>query len=166
MLKHKVETYPVLDNQAQTDVLEALFTGTFPSTFWDCQDDLCDCTYQRIGMWTNPYLAETLEVRMCCIWAELYKMFPQFVRVTPAYLDGNAKAWATEPMAWNGEAEMPKAIWYRQLARQQGRTVEDIRAEYSEKDELRPRGKPKSVPLFVHIAGEWRAINLASKRTS
>src|SRR3972149_6443700 len=53
-MQTKIETYPVLDSQAQTDVLEALFTGTFPTTFWDCQDDLWACTYQRIGMWTNP----------------------------------------------------------------------------------------------------------------
>jgi len=151
--------------QVESDILAALFAGTFPDTFWDCQDDLCDCTYQRIGMWTNPYIAETLEVRMCCIWAEIYRMFPQFVRVTPAYLDGNTKGWVTEPADWNGEAEMPKAIWYRQLARKQGRLVQDIRTEYSARDELRPRGRSKSVPLFVCFGGEWRAINLASRRS-
>lgn len=102
---------------------------------------------------------------MCCIWAELYKMFPQFVRVTPAFLDGNAKRWVTEAMDWNGEVEMPKAIWYRQLARKEGRSVSDVRAEYEEKDDLRPRGRPKPIPLFVRIGGDWRAINLASRRT-
>ena len=102
---------------------------------------------------------------MCCIWAELYKMFPQFVRVTPAYLDGNAKQWVTEPQEWNGEAEMPKAIWFRHLARKEGRPVSEVRGDYAERDDLRPKGRPDSIPLFVHIAGEWRAINLASRRS-
>ncbi|HLE80168.1 MAG TPA: hypothetical protein VJA25_02625, partial [Dehalococcoidia bacterium] len=75
------------------------------------------------------------------------------------------KGWVTEPADWNGEAEMPKAIWYRQLARKQGRLVQDIRTEYSARDELRPRGRSKSVPLFVCFGGEWRAINLASRRS-
>src|SRR3989304_3762277 len=123
MLKHKVETYPVLDSQAQTDVLEALFAGTFPDTFWDCQDDLCDCTYQRIGLWTNPYIAETLEVRMCCIWAKLYEQFPDQVRTIPAFWNYNSEEWATEPMEWKGETASPASVLYRQLPRQQGRTV-------------------------------------------
>ena len=154
--------------QVKADVLEAVFAGTFPGEFWNCQDDLCDCTYQRIGMWTNPYLAETLEVRLCCIWAELQKQYPEFVRVTPAYLDGNAKQWVTEPAAWNGEAEMPKAIWYRHLAREQDRPVADIRAEYAEKDHLRPKGTQRAEPLpfFIHIAGDWYPINLASRRSA
>ncbi len=151
----------ILESQVKVDVLSALFAGTF-GEFWDCQDDGCDCIYQRIGMWTNPYLAETLEVRMCCIWADLYKQYPQFVRVTPAYKDGNKREWVTEPTEWSGESDMPKSLWYRQLSRQQNRSVEDIRVEYAEKDELRPRGKPKRepMPLFVRVEGEWVAINL------
>ncbi len=151
-----------LPPQVQADVLEAVFAGTFPANFWNCQDDLCDCTYQRIGMWTNPYMAETLEVRLCCIWAEFQKQYPQFVRVTPAYLDGNKQEWVPEPMEWNGEAEMPKAIWYRQLAREQGREVADVRAEYAGKDHLRPKGTPKreKQPFLVWAAGEWMTIGL------
>ena len=130
-----------LSDRAAADIVAAL--GVLPETFWDAQDDLCDCTYQRIGMWTNPYLAETLEVRMCCIWKELYKLFPEHVRVTPAFLDGNADEWVTEPAEWNGEADMPRSIWYRQLARRQGRSVTDIRNEYRDRDAERPRGIPR-----------------------
>jgi len=153
-------TVATLDPQARTDILAALFAGAFPGEFWDCQDDKCDCTYQRIGMWTNPYLAETLEVRMCCIWAEIYRQYPQFVRVTPAFLDGNAKAWVTEPREWDGEAEMPKSIWYRQIARQQGRSVEDVRAEYGEKDELRPKGRKVNGHLLLPYFGGWALVEL------
>jgi len=151
--------------RVESDILSALQAGVFPSKFWDIQDDLCDCIYQRIGSWTNPYLAETLEVRWCCIWAELYKQFPQFVRVTPAFQDGNTKQWVKEPQDWNGEAEMPKAIWYRHLARKLGRPIEDIRAEYAEKDHLRPKGRGDAISFLVRISGEWRGINLASRRT-
>ena len=117
-----------------------------PEEMWDVQDDLCDCMYQRIGMWTNPYLAETLEVRMCCIWKELYQLFPQYVRVTPAFLDYNRNEWQTELMEWNAEFDMPPAIWYRQLAKKEGITVGEARAKYAELDHLRPRGVPRPQP--------------------
>lgn len=138
----------MLSPTAQSDVLKALSTGFFPEEFWDCQDDACDCTYQRIGMWTNPYIGETLEVRMCCIWAELYKLFPDFVRVVPAYLDGNANEWDTQIHEWNAEFDMPKSIWYRQMARKDGISVAEARSKYRERDEERPRGtpKPKEIP--------------------
>ena len=132
-----------MNPQATADVLDAISTGMFPESFWDNQDDACDCVYQRIGMWTNPYLAETLEVRMCCIWAELYKLFPQFVRVTPAFLDGNAEEWVTEPMDWNGESDMPASIWYRQIARRQGISVSEARSKYAHLE--RPKGIPRPV---------------------
>ena len=65
-------------------------------------------------------------------------------------------------MPWNGEDEMPKAIWYRQLAREQGRSVDDIRVEYANRDELRPKGKPNGepLPLFIRFDGDWVAIDL------
>lgn len=132
---------------ARADVLAALATGMFPEEFWDCQDDACDCTYQRILMWTNPYIGETLEVRACCIWKELYQLFPQHVRVTPAFLDGNKNEWVPEPREWDADFPMPKAIWYRHLARKEGRPVGEIRKEYSLKDEERPQGTPREPML-------------------
>ena len=93
----------VLNDRAAADVVAAM--GMLPETFWETNDDACDCTYQRIGMWTNPYLAETLEVRMCCIWSKLYELFPQYVRTTPAFLNHNTGEWETEPREWDGEDE-------------------------------------------------------------
>ena len=140
-----------VSDAALADIAAAL--GSLPESFWDTNDDACDCTYVRIGMWTNPYLAETLEVRMCCIWKELYKLFPEHVRVTPAYLDYNSGAWVEEPQAWNGEDDMPASLWYRQLARERGQDVGTIRALYSSRDEDRPRGTPRPV------AGEPEGID-------
>jgi len=133
-----------LKDRVAADIVSAM--GVIPESFWDVNDDACDCTYQRIGMWTNPYLAETLEVRMCCIWKELYKLFPQHVRTTPAFKNYNTDEWVLETMAWNAEFDMPKSIWYRQLARQQGRPVDEIREAYAGRDHERPRGVARPVP--------------------
>ena len=122
--------------------------GVMPEAFWNHEDDACDCTFQRIGLWKNPYIGETLEVRMCCIWAELYKLFPQHVRVTPAYLVDD-EAWAQSVMEWNGESAMPRSIWYRQLARQTGRSLPEIRAAYGHLEP--PQGTPKPVPQEVTV---------------
>ena len=137
-------------------VIEALTIGSLPDVQWKHEDDLCDCTFQRIGMWKNPYLAETLEIRLCCVWEELAKQYPEFVRTVPGYWNDNERKWETKPWEWNGESEMPKAIWYRQLARSQGRPLAEIRAEYASQDDLRPKGKPlqESIPFIVLVAGD------------
>jgi len=131
----------------ERDVMAAL--SVLPEDMWDTMDDLCDCMYPRIGMWTNPYLAETLEVRMCCIWKELYQLFPGFMRVTPAFLDYNKNEWASEPIDWNGEEDMPKAVWYRHMARKEGIPVAEARAKYADLDYLRPRGIPQPKPEVI-----------------
>ncbi len=123
-------------------VLEALSIGSLPDVVWQHGDDLCDCIFQRIGMWKNPYLAETLEIRLCCIWAKIAEQYPEFVRTIPGYFDDNTDTWFTEPMAWDAEHDMPKAIWYRHLARTLNRPLAEIRAEYADKDDLRPKGTP------------------------
>lgn len=119
--------------------------AALPESAWNEMDDGCDCTYQRIGSWTNPYLAETLEVRWCCIWKELYKLFPEMVRTTPAYRDGNTGEWVAEPREWDAEFDIPEAIWFRQLAREQGRPIADIRAEYSQRLAEKPKGVARPV---------------------
>ena len=157
-----------LTDRVADDVLAAMSAASLPEVFWEVDDDLCDCVYQRIGMWTNPYLAETLEVRMCCIWAELYKLFPDKVRATHAFKDYNANEWVTEPQPWNAEYDMPPGLWYRQLARQQGRPVADIRAEYRHRDSERPRGVvrpqvPQPEPVDV-VEILWTAIQGLNER--
>lgn len=134
-------------------VVEALAIGSLPDVIWQHGDDLCDCEFQRICQWTNPYIGSTHEIRLCCAWAKLAELFPEAVRTIPAYWSDNTQEWETQPWEWNGETEMPKAIWYRHLARKHGRTVADIRAEYSEKDELRPKGAPVREIPFVLLMG-------------
>lgn len=112
-----------------------------PETVWGTWDDECDCTYIRIGFFTNPYLAETLEIRLCCIWKQFGDLFPGAVRTTAAYFDGNAGEWVTEPREWDGEFDMPRSVWYRQLARRTGRQLADIRATYARQEP--PKGRPR-----------------------
>ena len=107
---------------------------------WLQGDDKCDCTFQRIGEWGNPYIGKSLQVRLCCIWAELARAYPQFVQEVDCYWDRNRVAPVVGPQPWDSEEmDMPLDIWYRQLATQQGRPLDEIRAEYAHKQHLRPR---------------------------
>ena len=109
-------------------------TEQIPEIRWKHGDDLCDCTFQRIGYWTNPYLAKTLEFRMCCAWKTFGEMFPeigQFIREIPAFDNYNENRWVSEPMEWNTDYDMPRALWYRQLAVKTGKTLDEIRQEYA-----------------------------------
>lgn len=134
-------------------IIEALAISGLPEVTWRDHDDLCDCEFQRVCQWTNPYIGSTHEERLCCIWKQLHEMFPDCSRDIPAWFDINRQEWNTKPMTWNGETEMPKAVWYRHLARKHGRPLAEIRAEYADKDELRPKGYPiKNIP-FVLLAG-------------
>lgn len=95
--------------------------GQIPEEKWVHGDDLCDCTFQRIQEFTNPYLARTLRVRLCCIWSEIYKQFPQFVQEIPAFNNYNKSTaekdeWVQTTQDWNGEGPMPRHIFHRQEA--------------------------------------------------
>ena len=108
---------------------------------WSNEDDLCDCTYQRSGYWNNPYIGETYEVRICCLYAEFEKVWPQFFKRTYA-----------EPAMWNGETDMPKAIWHRQLAAELDMTVPEARGMGMEP----PKGTPRKVKprLYLPLGGD------------
>ena len=144
-----------MNTQALADVLTALESSELPDAFWSTEDDLCDCTYQRIVQFTNPHLAETHEMRLCCMWAVLSKDYPDFVRNIPASFDLNTRQWVTVPEEWNAEFDMPKAYWYRQLARKEGITVAEARSKYADRDDERPRGVLRPVvepePVFDPI---------------
>ena len=128
------------------DILGILATTEIPEVTWVHGDDECDCVFQRIGYWTNPYLGRTLKVRLCCIWAQLYKEYPQFVQEIPAYHDLSTDQLINEPIEWNSEdADMPRALWYRQLALKYGRPLSEIREKCAG---LEP---PKRVPKGTGI---------------
>lgn len=99
------------------DILAFLETSGIPEENWTHGDDLCDCTFQRIGFWTNPYIGRTLKVRLCCIWAKVYAMFPEYVQEIPAFTDYNhGDSYVAKPAPWDGETDMPLHLWHRQLA--------------------------------------------------
>lgn len=113
------------------DILGLAVMESLPEIKWEQGDDLCDCTFQRIGSWTNPYIARTLRVRFCCLWAELYKIYPQYVQEVLGYYNGNTGQYETAPAKWDSEDDdMPRAIWYRQLAVERGLPLEAIRQLY------------------------------------
>lgn len=99
------------------DILCLLATAGIPEVTWEYGDDLCDCTFQRIGTWSNPYIARTMRVRLCCIWMEIYKEFPEYVQEIPASWNENTKQFDAKPIPWNAEdADMPTHLWHRQVA--------------------------------------------------
>ena len=110
------------------DILGLNTLQSIPEIVWTHGDDLCDCTFQRIGEWTNPYLARTLRVRVCCIEAQLYAQFPQFVQEIPGYYNENADQFEVKPQVWNADHPIPEHIWHRQLAVMEGITLEQARA--------------------------------------
>ena len=88
-----------------------------PAVHWVHGDDLCDCTFQRIGSFTNPYLGKTLKIRLCCIWEKIYEQFPEFVQRIDGYWDDNTLTYNTEPKEWDAaDWDMPKHLWNRQTA--------------------------------------------------
>jgi hypothetical protein len=106
-----------------------LASTAIPEVTWDVGDDLCDCTFQRIGFWTNPYLARTLRVRFCCIWDEIFKEYPEHVQEIPAFVNYNQgeDAYVIEPLAWDAGHDMPRALWYRQKSSEMGLPIGIIR---------------------------------------
>jgi len=112
-----------------------IHAGEIPEEKWFHGDDLCDCTFQRMGYWTNAHLARTVRVRVCCIWAKLYAQFPELVQEIPAWFDDNEKQYKIEPLPWNSEDEdMPAALWHRQLAVETGLALWQVRQLYADQE--------------------------------
>lgn len=114
---------------------------------WGVNDDLCECTYQRMGNWVNPYIGETYEVRLCCLYAEFEKQYPHLFRRQQV-----------EPAIWNGEADMPRSIWHRQLSKHLGVSVTEARQLNLEP----PKGKPivQKPTLFLPYSGDYVEVTL------
>lgn len=128
-------------------------TGEIPEIRWQHGDDLCDCTFQRVGWWTNPYIGKTLEVRLCCAWKVLVEKNPElqeFYREIPAYDNPNTEQYETEPREWDADHDMPRDIWYRQLAAKENRSLDEIRHQYEHLNA--PRAVVKEDPDRLVIA--------------
>ena len=136
-----------LSDAVVRDLMAALSVGAAPDVRWIEGDGLCDCTFQRVGEWTNPYIAKTLRVRLCCIWEELYRQYPQYVQRIDAYYDSNRERYISEPREWdNPTAPMPVSYWHRHLAAKHGKTLDEIRAEYAGREHERPQAQPGRAP--------------------
>lgn len=123
--------------QAATAIIAA---GAVPDIHWIHGDDQCDCTFQQIGEWANPYIAQTLRVRICCFWALWFKEHPELVQEIPAYYDANRHTYATEPIEWDSdEMDMPYPLWYRALARKLGQPLDWVREHYKDRKDERPK---------------------------
>jgi hypothetical protein len=152
-----------LTPQVHADLIAALGVANLPDVHWLQGDDLCDCTFQRVGQWTNPYLAKTLRVRLCCIWNELYKAYPQFVQDIDAAYDLNRHEWVTEPQEWDSEdMDMPLPLWYRQVAQRDRRSLAEVRLS-ANRDE-RPRAKARTTPAVEPTSAEVESAQLARLR--
>ena len=133
----------------------------FPEVVWINGDDLCNCAFQRIGQWTNPYIGETLEVRLCCIWEELYKQYPEHVRRTQGFWNDNTGKFEAGTRDWDSdESDMPLYLWYRQLARRSGRDLNSVRDEYK----WRKSERPKKVEKREEVSFSQRDVDAAKRR--
>src|SRR3990167_447000 len=98
-----------------------------PDVHWIHGDGLCDCLFQNIYDVNNSYLGRTMRVRLCCIWAEIYKQYPQHVQVLPFY-DRNRHTYSSVPEEWNSDKmDMPIYLWHRQLSVKEGKSLAQIR---------------------------------------
>ena len=144
MVAKKDMTTTAHPSSLEDSVLAALAAAESLPVHWLSGDDGCDCMMERIGEWSNPQMAYTKQIRFCCIWAELERMFPQHVQEVPAYYDGNRDEWQTEIQDWDSEdADMPLPYWYRQHARRHNLTVAEARAWCKAHPEARPLKVPK-----------------------
>ena len=149
-------------------VLEALriVSGAVsaPDVFWVHGDGLCDCLFQRIYDVNNSYLGRTQRVRLCCIWAEIYKQYPQFVQDNLPYYDPNRHTYNAEPQEWDSdEMDMPVPLWHRQLAIKEGKPLADIRQKYAGRERERPK-KVKVKKSKAPTAAELRHAHEAQLR--
>ena len=127
-------------------VLREAIAGEIPGVQWLQGDDGCDCLYERIGAWTNPYLGQTHQIRLCCAWDAIAKAIPGVeaaVQTLPFYYDNNRIDPQTHQEWDSEEMDMPLGLWYRQLAVKTGMPVAAIRQEYQRRQDERPRKVPK-----------------------
>ena len=101
---------------------------------WKHGDDLCDCVFQRIGEWSNPYLGTVHQVRFCCAWARLREVWPDLFRDT----------FTGDQRAWNGEDDMPRALWVRQVAISMGITIPEARSLLKDREPPKGIRRPKA----------------------
>ena len=119
----------------------SLHPTTMPEFIWTHGDDLCDCTFQRIGEWTNPYLARTRRVRVCCLEDRMLEDNEDLVQDIPGFFNDDSGLFETEPWVWNGEDDMPEHLFMRQTAIIQGLSLDETRVKFEGVEP--PKGIPR-----------------------
>ena len=112
-----------------------------PEVTWTHGDDLCNCTFQRIGDWANPYIARTRRVRVCCLENRMLEGNEDLVQDIPGYFNENTGEFETEPWVWNGEDDMPEHLFMRQTAIIQGLSLDETRVKFEGVEP--PKGIPR-----------------------
>ena len=128
-----------------------------PEITWTHGDDLCNCTFQRIGDWANPYIARTRRVRVCCLENRMLEGNDALVQDIPGYFNENTGEFETEPWVWDGEDDMPEHLFMRQTAIIQGLSLDETRVKFEGIEP--PKGIPK--PPIVEkrkIMSEYEVI--------
>ena len=124
--------------------------SSIPEVKWQVDDDLCDCPFQRIRWWTNPYLSKTTEIRLCCFYKKLGEMFPElavFMRDIDMFDDykkegkdeGDRYHWTDRVLEWTADSDMPRALWYRQIQTLTGMDLEVIRTTFQNQEPPKAR---------------------------
>ena len=118
-----------------------LHPRTMPEITWTHGDDLCNCTFQRIGDWSNPYIARTRRVRVCCLENRMLEGNEDLVQDIPGYYNENTGDFETEPWVWDGEDDMPEHLFMRQTAIIQGLSLDETRVKFEGVEP--PKGIPR-----------------------
>ena len=119
----------------------SLHPTTMPEFIWTHGDDLCDCTFQRIGEWSNPYLARTRRVRVCCLEDRMLEEHDDLVQDIPGYFNEDTGLFETEPWIWDGEDDMPEHLFMRQTAIIKGLSLDETRVKFEGVEP--PKGTPR-----------------------
>ena len=116
-----------------------------PEITWTHGDDLCNCTFQRIGDWANPYIARTRRVRVCCLENRMLEGNEDLVQDIPGYYNENTGDFETEPWVWDGEDDMPEHLFMRQTAIIQGLSLDETRVKFEGVEPPKGIARPKVV---------------------
>ena len=120
---------------------DSLHPRSMPEITWTHGDDLCNCTFQRIGDWSNPYLALTRRVRVCCLEQRMLEGNEDLVQDIPGYFNENTGEFETEPWEWDGEDDMPEHLFMRQTAIIQDLSLDETRVKFEGVEP--PKGIPR-----------------------
>ena len=127
--------------EAPHTVSDNLHPREMPEITWTHGDDLCNCTFQRIGDWANPYIARTRRVRVCCLESRMLEGNEDLVQDIPGYYNENTGDFETEPWVWDGEDDMPEHLFMRQTAIIQGLSLDETRVKFEGVEP--PKGIPR-----------------------